>query len=134
MYGVVDTKVYVERDFSKFDSIDIYIVRQLHTGVTEVGWIGDSGTLEFISHEPNTKPNPTISLPVYIIKLLLGSFSEKGLASDNSSKIEGTLVATQAHLEDMRRIAYAAIFADESADVKDKLAQAVLATLSLKQQ
>lgn len=133
MIGVRDEKVFVEPDFARFDGVNVYCIRQMYDDTTQIAWVGDNGELTYGVQIPGVQPTPTMRLPMGVVKLILTAFEERGVKTATASELEGTLDATKAHLEDMRRIAYSSIFAGDE-EIKLLLAQAIVSALSVKNQ
>lgn len=99
-------KVYIQnKDFAL--KTDIFIVRDDHNGQR---WIAKPMVLEWVKHEHGISEDPSLSIHQNVegefLKALTDAISEKGIKPESDSKLEGKLIATEKHLEDMRTLVF----------------------------
>lgn len=95
-------RVIAYQDFSRNYAIAIRFIKE------ENGkkYIAQPVTLEFKEFDDGMFTDPTIVIPYAATKELLEALSSAGVKADETSKGEGLLIATQAHLEDMRALVF----------------------------
>lgn len=98
-------------EFPEMDGLGFYFLRYSdHDTKREVGRVNSEGYLEFekLKEGYSEKTKPTFFISGYFqqdfLKAVLEHMENKGFKTDKDAKIEGTLIATRYHLEDLRKL------------------------------
>ena len=98
----IDTKMYS-------GSVDVWVIEH-HSTTNEYISIAENGLLDKTSVPHNQMPSsdlkPFLSIPIALSNALFKAMAEhlesKGIKTKDANLIEGKLLATEKHLEDMR--------------------------------
>lgn len=97
-----DVRVIVHQ--SLWNALDVFLVTDRPDGSIALGQIVD-GRIVMNPRDPGDYMDPpTLRLPMSLIEPLIDGLSAAGYRPTRDAKLEGTLEATRAHLEDLRKL------------------------------
>lgn len=103
-------KFFIEHRLEK-SSIDIFAIERLADADRVVNFDGDSIVVTTLPNQPTPAIKPLLSLPMFFGQTFLNAIHEhvsqqkaRSGKPANESLLEGKLLATEKHLEDMREI------------------------------